>query len=331
LGAAFVYDPQLSLLAFAAAISYFTSVIAIFHADTNDAPTVQPYFTDLATLLDQNYQIAVAGLTTVPVPSSNVLELLALERYSSFPPETFEQFFSWHNFTFRIPDLWPGEIGAVDVYGVFAYSEGAPGYAPGRTAFPSLGENTPAVVPTTNAGNIIDVYPGLDRVLTLVGEDAEFYSLDHIYRWFHIRMRIGNLARLKALYLAKGYHQIWSLVQKLRSLSSGKAGTPVFHIPPTPPPSATDRNAHWCLSELDPIISELDLVGLHGNPYWYESFALNAEVGGGFWPISAEDVISRLQAAVENATNYPLDSPNVPVHTPKRPLSLRAAIAAVTG
>jgi hypothetical protein len=334
-GAAFVYDPQISLLAFAAAISYFTSVVAIFHADTNDAPTVQPYFTDLATLLDQNYEKAVAGLTTVPVPSESELNLLAklVDSYGSpvFADfhEKFKQFFNWFNIYFQAGG-WPGEIGAVDVYSVFARSQGAPGYTLGKAVFPRPEWSpTPAIIPATNAGNIVDVYPGLERVLSLQS-DQEF-AQDHLYRWFHIRMRIGNLARLKALYLAKGYHQIWCRIQKLRFLSSGRAGTPALNFPATPSPSATDRNAHWCLSELDPIISELDGVALFGNPYAYEKFVLNGEGGGGFWPISAEDVISRLQAVVDNATNYPLDSPDVPVQTPRRPLSLRATIAAVTG
>jgi hypothetical protein len=318
-GSDWVYDPQLPLPAFVLAISIFTGVVAIFHEDTNDAPTVQPYFTDLATLLETHHEKATNGLLTVPIPSID--DLIALSSASDQTGPLKDNFWSWDNLLWPL-GFWRGEIGAIDSYAVFAKSEGSPGFALGEQLFPSLGPGTPAVISTRNAGNIIDPYPEPETMLRGFGDNVAVRQ--NVYRWFRIRMRIGNLARLKALYLTKGYDNIWSVVQKLRFLSSGKAGTPGSGYGPTPAPSPTNRIAHWCLSEFDAIISELD--DTFGVGFVYEKFEENVQ---GRNVITAEDIISRLQAVIDYSTNRPWDEVLIPVETPRRPLSLRGTIASV--
>jgi hypothetical protein len=65
--------------AFMAAINYFTEVVTIFHADTNDAEVVQPYFTDLVQILEREHERATAGLVTVPIPSFERLSYIATQ------------------------------------------------------------------------------------------------------------------------------------------------------------------------------------------------------------------------------------------------------------
>jgi hypothetical protein len=310
-GAQFVYDPQLSLPAFVQVIGIFAVVAAIFHEDTNDAATLQPYFTDFATLLDMHYVRVTDGLLMVPIPSLSELYFDQFNFRNEGGYYTNPNW--WHGY-------WPGEIGAVDIYSVFSKYRGSPGYP--SAVFQWEG----STVAETNAGNIVEPYPGLADLLAMVSDDP--FTPHHLYRWFHIRVVIGTLARFKALYIAKGYDRVWSLVQKLRFLSSGSPGTLEFNFPATPPPEATDRKAHWCLSEFDPIISQLDGT-LYGNGFLYEGFVRAADGGDLPHPITAEDIISRLQAVVEYSTKAPLYEPNVPVQTPRRPLSLRATIASV--
>ena len=305
-GASFVYDPQVSLPAFVQAISIFTAIAGIFHADANDAPTLQPYFTDFATLLDRYYTKVTDGLVMVPIPPRTELRL-DVDLFKWEGP-----YFTNRNYSFG---SWTGEIGVVDIYCVFSEfgaSPGSPGFASAINIWPG------AVVDQTNLGNIIAPYPELSTRLSYVSDDP--FTPQHLYRWFHIRVVIGALARYKALYIAKGYDRVWSLVQKLRFLGSGKPGTIEYNFPAAPPPAATDRKAHWCLSEFDRIISQDDGT-LQGNPFTYEfSHAGN--------PITAQDIISKLHAVVETSKTWTYE-PNMPVQTPQRPLSLRAAIAAV--
>jgi hypothetical protein len=140
-------------------------------------------------------------------------------------------------------------------------------------------------------------------------------------------MRIGNLARFKALYLTKGYDQIWTLIQKLRFLSAGQPGTPGLNFPPTPRVEVTDRDAHWCLSDFDAIISELDKDPAYGIGYKW------AKIGSSdkqYRTITAEKIITRLQAVLDDSTKDPHGTPPMnPVRDLRRPLSLRKTILAV--
>jgi len=304
-GSAFVYDPQLPLPAFATAISIFTSVAEIFHA--SDPQSVQPYFTDLATFLENNYETITAGLAMVPVPTAFLLRAMATDilvgelhvsNGESLPYSFFSQ------------QLWHGEIGAVDIYSVF----GSAGYA---TPWPLLY----GLVPTTNPGSVISVYPTLADLMNQIqyplGGTSTF---PYAYPWFYIRMRIGNLARFKALYLAKGYDHIWNLIQKMRALSAGSPGTPAFGLPATPAPEVTDGNAHWSLSAIDSLFG--------GLPVSYENWPTPYRGPNGVQLVSAEEVIQRLLSVIDNSTNHPTDEPPSLASTWPRPLSLRKTLVA---
>ena len=304
-GSAFVYDPQLPLPAFATAISIFTSVAEIFH--TADPQTVQPYFTDLATFLENNYKTITAGLVMVPVPTAFVLHAMGLDTLAGEIQVANGQGLAY---SFVSEQMWHGEIGAVDIYSVF----GSAGYA---TPWPLLY----GLVPTTNPGGIIGVYPTLaDLMNQILYPLGGANTIPYAYPWFYIRMRMGNLARFKALYLAKGYDRIWNLIQKMRALSAGSPGTPAFGLPATPPPEVTDENAHWRLSAVDAVFGEL--------PVSYENWPTSYVNPDGLQLVSAEEVIQRLLSVIDNSTNHPTEEPPSLASTWPRPLSLRKTLVA---
>jgi hypothetical protein len=293
-GGAFVYDPQLSLPAFMTAIRDFAGIATLLNPSLAGVAAMQPYFTDLATFLANNWEIMTDGLVTVPIPSIDDLDAtrVYLQTPDSFTPPSLLGF-------------WRGEIGVVDIYSAFGTLGGYPS--------PILFES---YTPTTNAASIIAVYPPQQFEALLGFMQLSLGEIDNAYGWFWIRMRIGNIARFKALYLAKGYDQVWRMIQKLRFMSGGKPGTiGVYDLPPTPPIRATDRKAHWCLSDFDAII---------GPTYMYAKFELNVPLSD---RITVEDIISRLHAVVHQSDNNPTGDVPIPVPTPHRPLSLRRAIA----
>jgi hypothetical protein len=310
----FVYDPRLPLIAFCEAISIFVCTAAIFQVDARS------FITDMVTSLTAHYEKAVAGLIAVPIPSVDASIIPAFLGAITPPGVLAMEIQAWH-----------GEIGVVDIYSPFSgpFSVSSGGYqSPVPDGF--------YFIPTATAGAIIatcptDVMAGIENQLPLI--------IQNYYRWFRIRMRLGNLARLKALYVIKGYSQVWSLIQKLRALSSGIPGTPLYgSAPAPPPPEVTDRRAHWRLSELDPIIAELNdtgnLLGYYWEVYMYEPSPLgfpNNEVPypAGIHPISVENVVGRLLSVLANAENNPDGPPANPTPVPERPVSLRAVLAAV--
>jgi hypothetical protein len=314
----------------------------IYHPD--DPLAVAPYFTDLATYLEQNYETSTAGLLTVPLPSLD--DLLQMVQFAVggvlINPVDGQSLPDLGSSGFSQPfQMWHGEIGVTDIYSVF----GAEGYSSSLSQFGFF-------VPTTNSGNIIDVYPTLGTLLNswLLSPPGWTYpdltvAQQNVYRWFRIRMRLGNLARWKGLYLAKGYDSVWSFIQKLRALSAGQPGAPGYNSPPTPGPAATDRNAHWCLSDFDAIISELDgsiseLDGNYGVGYTYSNYynwtLTHASQEGEFaTSITAENIITRLRGVIDTSTDYASPQnisigqrPPLPLPTPPRPLSLRQTILA---
>ncbi len=305
-GSTFVYDPQLPLPAFSAAISIFTSVAAIFHV--NDPQTIQPYFTDLATFLQDTYQTLTQGLVTVPVPSINLMVAMAKDFLAGEIQVRDGESLAYG--ILGLPGLWHGEIGAVDIYGVF----GSAGYA---SPLPSV---SLYLASTTNAGAMIGVYPTMGTLMTQFLGPLGLNQIPYAYPWFYVRMRIGSLARFKALYLTKGYDQIWNLIQKLRTLSAGKSGTPALGLPPTPAAEATDSNAHWRLSQIDSIFGELQES--------YENWPSSYHNPSGLQLVSAEEVIQRLLGVIDNSTNNPTEEPPSLAATQPRPLSLRKAIIA---
>jgi len=221
---------------------------------------------------------------------------------------------------------WHGEIGVVDIYAVF-----------GPSGYPSAMEWAVVyVTPTTNMGNIIDVHPTLR---TLLGYFIDAGATD-AYRWFRIRMLLGNLARSKALYVAKGYGKVWDLIQKLRRLSGGLPGTPVDGLP-AKPVEVTNRNAHWCLSDFDAIIGGWDHDRTYGGGYFSAKYLCAVSPAddtpnycvrtGASLQITAEGIITRLRAVLVNSTNRPTDPPPQPAYFEplQRPLSLRKTILAV--
>jgi hypothetical protein len=156
----------LSLPGFVTAIKIFTSIIAIFHADTNDARTVQPYFTDMATILERQHRTATDGLVMVPIPALDLLFSLGARAVKELPHLGVLWVVDGQSIPYQdtaTDDRWHGEIGAVDVYSVFGASgdsSSSPGGPPG--GWPGSPLN---VTPTTNAGNIISVHPSLYTLL----------------------------------------------------------------------------------------------------------------------------------------------------------------------
>jgi hypothetical protein len=335
LGSSWVYDPQLALPAFACAITIFTSLTAIFNS--SDPEALYPYCNDLATFLDKNYQTAVQGLVMVPVPSIDMLIKMSdaapfgllpgLEDGKSLPITIGgDQAGSG-----LVEDYWFGEIGAVDIYSPF-----------GGAGWPSpLWPNQPTafqwLVEVNNPGNIIGIYPALatlqEQMRFPVGWREEYpRAYAYCYTWFHLRVRIGQVARWKALYLTKGYGEIWKIIQKLRFMSAGQPGTPEYgSSPPTPPPETVDNNAHWRLTEILAIIDEFPFNSWPIEPPLVFDAPPPPDGGQQFSisRMSAWQVIIILLSTLDNSENHPTDE--VPYNTPPfpRPLSLRKTIASV--
>jgi hypothetical protein len=325
-GGLFVYDPILAFPAFAAAISVFTQMVTIFHEDTNDALLVQPFFTDLADILEREYDRATAGMVTVPIPTIDQLNYLAVAG-SAFDGTSILSI--WGTRVELTDAPWVGEVGVADVYAAFSRGFGPPGYDSAMR-----GVSMEWVYPTINLGNIIDVYPTNGTLLQYFQPAGSYSPQQQVnaYRWFRLRMRLGNLARFKALYLAKSYDQVWLLVQQLRRLSGGQPGSPnaLYGQLPAKPVETSDRNAHWSLVELDAIIGESG--GWLSPKYWCAAYASQedpscAVPGASSLQVTAEGVIIKLLAALDNATQHPVDAQRL--WAAPRPVSLRKTILTV--
>jgi hypothetical protein len=322
-GAPFVYDPSLALPAFAAAIGFFMPVATAFHV--SDPQKLEPYFADLATILENNYQAAVQGLVMVPVPGLEDLYSISDRVYD--PDIVDGQSLPVPLIRGETQPAWHGEIGAVNIYAVFG---GAGGFAcPLRSSGGPEPMFALLITPTVNAGSIITVYPTLRTLLKDQVPNSAMSppapppptgGSSAPWTWFYVHMRISNLARFKALYLANSYDQIWTLIQQLRALSTGLPGT---QFPAAPPPEVWDHNAHWSLTQLNAVFAEMPVVYMS----WDSSRFAVPPV---YYPVTAEQVIQRLFAVADNSTNNPYEHDlYVPTNRP-RPLSLRAAIQAVT-
>ena len=311
-GATWVYDPQIALPAFANGIGIFTSVSAIFNVATPEA--IRPYFTDLAYYLNAQYETITQGLVMVPIPSPAALQLLAGMNLNASDGTSLP---------IGLVSSWHGEIGAVDLYSVF----GPDGY-PAPVVQPV--DQGVELVPGATPGCILSVYPTIGTFLLEVRQTSSNRpdTIPYCYEWFYIRMRIGNLAKLKALYLAKGYGEIWKLIQRLRFLSSGQAGTPEYGLGPVPAAETVDANAHWSLSEVHGVFQELPEAVYTPTP---------VEVFAGPPPpppqqplniarFSVGQVIQMLMSALDNSVNAPMEEPPAVAREYPRPLSLRQSI-----
>jgi hypothetical protein len=185
----------------------------------------------------------------------------------------------------------------------------------------------PFLVETANAGAVIGIFPTLLELLQQISGNQS-YSQGSPFPWFGVRMEIGNLARFKALYIAKGLDQVWSLIQKLRFLSAGQPGN---ETAPAPAPEVSDLNGHWSLASLDLLLRNWALLAtVEGGQGGYYSFnyAQNTAQGKPTY-ISVEDIIWRLQMCIDNATDFPTGPTPDPfgyVANVDRPLSLRSVI-----
>jgi hypothetical protein len=323
-GAPFVFDPQLSLPTFIFAINCLVQEAVIFFAGTTTPQLAQSYFADLANYLQTRYDEMVSGIQTVPIPTFNDLQqllpkfgpsagnsewfVIAYRDGMSLPDEHFF-------YPFGFSGQWRGEVGAVDTYAVFG----------------QFGYSNPVVnhfyVETANAGAVIGIYPTLIELLEQCGYGPSDIQASP-FPWFGVRMEMGNLARFKALYVAKGLDQVWLLIQKLRFLSAGQKG---YETPPAPAPEVSDLNAHWSLASLDMLLGKWALLSaVDGGQGGYYSFdyAQNTAEGKPTY-VSVEDIFLRLQMCIDNATNFPTGPPPDPFGPDPyvfRPYSLRSVI-----
>ena len=87
-----------------------------------------------------------------------------------------------------------------------------------------------------------------------MGKYAVLYP--SIIAWVRSRVALGLMARWKALYLLRGYHKVWSVLQKLRVLANQNPDNEVIL------PDKTRANGDWSVRELYSVLGQM--AGLNG-------------------------------------------------------------------
>jgi hypothetical protein len=147
-------------------------------------------------------------------------------------------------------DGWNGVFGVVDQFGVYPAPVPVPASTPSYIIdlFPGFAIEYLGGDPTLNDPTGISdagvsaifaaTAPGLLDLPLPIG------AMELTYPWIQIKLILGLMARWKALYLFKGYDQIWAFTQRLLVMSK-KSAYPVLYLP-----DGTLANENWSMREL---------------------------------------------------------------------------------
>src|SRR5262245_1910657 len=220
-GSGFVFDPTLALAAYMKAIQTRGCVLPIFHpADFHRV--FEAEFSGRADVLTDRYNEMVSGLIAARAPIAD--EILHVDDLF----QRVDVISEWRG-TFGVVDIFTGE-GIVDLY-------------PLDTLFP----------PVNDSGFQMPWDEFLSLVLKKpqVSADEKKILFDRVqaiqdaFPVLAARLALGSAARLKAVYIARGLHDAWNVIQKLKQLAGR---TDIEQI---------DRQAVWSLREINAMLPPL--------------------------------------------------------------------------
>jgi hypothetical protein len=222
----FVFDPRLAFPAYMKAIENRNCVLPMFHPGDFQAVFAKEFSNptpDLITgpgrveVLTDRYNEMLGGLLTARIPT----------------PEEILTVFDQRPVSVDIISTWLGTFGVVDVFNGSALLEIYPVVDDERFFDPNWKFNL-IVIQATTPNNVSD---GLVAFL--------FSNVQRIrdnYPILQARLTLGGLARKKALYVARGLHHAWEVIQKLKRLA-GRSDI-----------EEVDREAVWSLREINAIL-----------------------------------------------------------------------------
>lgn len=215
-GYATVFDPQLALPAYLMAIESFLAINALQEPTgfsqflgtwREDIKGFADYLQDIYDgSISHRVDTLVGGLVKTNVPSIN--EVYDYVQVNAIPDTSpgFE---------------WNGVYGVVDVYGVYTSPVGVPSHA---------------------VSHFMDIFPTENIVQLAHMMRNDYTYIESIYPWVRDRVTLRLLARWKALYILRGYDKAWSVLQKLRVLTSEQDR------------ELNDANKNWSARELITIL-----------------------------------------------------------------------------
>jgi hypothetical protein len=256
-----VLDPQAALPAYLKAVAAFLAINLVLKGKEFDTFITQwnDNLMRWADDLEARYNLLVAGVVKSDEPSVNdvlgyigqFLELgvYGYELESAWTPAPTGGKLSPP----RTGSAWNGVYGVVDMFGVYTQ---------------------PVPIPSCSGWHIVHVFPMPPSVLTpvdpYVGEFPErigdVWLFTQVIPWVVHRVRIGLMARWKAIYLFRGYDKAWSVLQSLRVLTKQQK------IP------LRDVNKDWSLRELFGAIDAPtygDPLGEYPDGTLYNGFVLS--------------------------------------------------------
>jgi hypothetical protein len=192
----------------------------------------------LADALEARYTTAVAGIVMTDVPSLNDVIGYLYYYWSIRLAAVFEAAGPVGNADPpKAGYAWNGVYGIVDIYGSY---------------------NEPVAVPSRAVSHIVDFFiiDGMPGVVNA--------NMDIVHKWVSGRVMLGNRARHKAIYLARGYDKAWSVLQSLRVITQ-QQGAPkkdpykdwsareLFQILGILKDSGGNYRLNWLIRELDGI------------------------------------------------------------------------------
>jgi hypothetical protein len=215
----FVFDPRLAFPAYMKAIENRNCVLPMFHPGdfqivfakefSNPTPDLVTGPGRTETLTDR-YNEMLGGLLTARIPT----------------PEEILTIFTPFNQPAEILQTWAGTFGVVDVFSGSALLD----LYPIGTLFPP------------NWTFDVTVMTRSTPPLTDSEKSFLFATVQQIrdnYPVLQARLTLGALARKKALYIARGLHHAWEVIQKLKRLGGR---TDIDEV---------DREAVWSLREIN--------------------------------------------------------------------------------
>jgi hypothetical protein len=145
--------------------------------------------------------------------------------------------FDNHPRSMEIHSAWKGTFGVVDVFNGSALLEIYPIVGDERFFPPDWNFNLALIQASIAAGNVSDSQAAF---LT-----STVQTIRDNYPILQARLTLGGLTRKKALYIARGLHHAWEVIQKLKRLA-GRSDI-----------EEVDREAVWSLREINAILRPL--------------------------------------------------------------------------
>jgi hypothetical protein len=282
-GQSMATDPRTMLPFLLLGIESYLSIEALVNVIDPSQPTFSTFLTqfqgdlrDYASFIYSQYQLAVNGIVKSDLPSgqdmlSYLWFMADVVNGLSLPPAGLPVGASPFITQPSVPTFarrgwaWNGVYGVVDTY-------------------PQYGAYLPPVpVPFAGPSYILDVI-----------DTSSFYVTEELWQrwtvpWVEDKLILGRMARWKAIYLNNGYGKVWSILQKLQSLSNQPLLATV-----TLTQDGTKATGNWSARELCSMLTVGEWFLLPNGNFWaggqintsYSLFALVQCLGiiaGGNW------------------------------------------------